>query len=227
MPCVNIMLNPCTEDDFKEQRLAMVAAQIAGRGIRSPLVLDAMRKVPRQAFVPEYLRDSAYHDSPLPIGCGQTISQPHVVAYMIDKLGLSGGEKVLEIGAGSGYAAAVLAQIADEVYTIERIAVLAEGARAALGELGYDNVEVRHGDGTHGWPEQAPFDAITVAAGARHVPEALKRQLRIGGSLVIPVGRTAHLQRLVRITRHSASRFEQEDLVPVRFVPLIGDTEKV
>ena len=226
MPSATIMRNPCTEDDFKEQRHALVAAQVAGRGIRSPLVLDAMRKVPREAFVPEYLRDSAYQDSPLPIGCGQTISQPHVVAYMIDELGLSGGEKVLEIGAGSGYAAAVLAEIADKVYTIERIAVLAEGARAALAELGYGNVELRHGDGTHGWPEQAPFDAITVAAGARHVPEALKRQLRIGGSLVIPVGRTTHLQQLVRITRLSADRFEQEDLVPVRFVPLIGDTEK-
>jgi protein-L-isoaspartate(D-aspartate) O-methyltransferase len=219
------MLNPFAEHDFKEQRSAMVATQIAARGIRSPRVLDAMREVPREAFVPEYLRHSAYEDSPLPIGFGQTISQPHVVAFMIVALELSGGEKVLEIGTGSGYAAAVVAQIAGKVYTIERIRELADGARAALAGLGYDNVEVRHGDGTNGWPEEAPFDAVTVAAGAHEVPEALKQQLRTGGRLVIPVGRTAHLQQLVRITRLSADRFDQEDLVPVRFVPLIGDSE--
>jgi len=219
------MLNPFAEHDFKEQRSAMVATQIAARGIRSPRVLDAMREVPREAFVPEYLRHSAYEDSPLPIGFGQTISQPHVVAFMIVALELSGGEKVLEIGTGSGYAAAVVAQIAGKVYTIERIRELADGARAALAGLGYDNVEVRHGDGTNGWPEEAPFDAVTVAAGAHEVPEALKQQLRTGGRLVIPVGRTAHLQQLVRITRLSADRFDQEGLVPVRFVPLIGDSE--
>ena len=219
------MLNPFAEHDFKEQRRAMVATQIAARGIRSPRVLDAMREVPREAFVPEYLRHSAYEDSPLPIGFGQTISQPHVVAFMIVALELSGGEKVLEIGTGSGYAAAVVAQIAGKVYTIERIRELADGARAALAGLGYDNVEVRHGDGTNGWPEEAPFDAVTVAAGAHEVPEALKQQLRTGGRLVIPVGRTAHLQQLVRITRLSADRFDQEGLVPVRFVPLIGDSE--
>jgi protein-L-isoaspartate(D-aspartate) O-methyltransferase len=220
------MLNPYVRNDFTGERRTMVATQIAARGVQSPLVLEAMGTVPREAFVPEHLRHSAYDDSPLPIAAGQTISQPHVVAYMIGALELSGGEKVLEVGTGSGYAAAVLAQIAGKVYTMERIRELAQGARTVLEELGYDNVEVRHGDGTRGWPEQAPFDAIIVAAGARAVPEALKRQLRTGGRLVIPVGRTEHLQHLVRITRVSEIDFEQEDLVPVRFVPLIADADR-
>jgi protein-L-isoaspartate(D-aspartate) O-methyltransferase len=202
----------------------MVSSQIAARGVRSRKVLDAMRAVPREAFVPEHLRKLAYQDSPLPIGAGQTISQPHVVALMIEALALEGGEKVLEIGGGSGYAAAVLGQIAGQVYSIERIEKLAETARATLESLGCDNVEMRHGDGTRGCPDQAPFDAIVVAAGAREVPEPLKRQLKTGGRLVIPVGRNDHFQHLVRITRLSANEYAEEDLIPVRFVPLIADT---
>jgi len=200
----------------------MVASQLAARGIRDPRVLDAMRTVPREAFVPEYLRESAYLDSPLPIGSGQTISQPHVVAFMIEALDLKGGEKVLEIGAGSGYAAAVLGQIAGQVYAIERIRELADRARETLDALGYDNVQVRHGDGTRGWPEQAPFDAIAVAAGAKKVPEPLKHQLKEGGRVIIPVGRNAPFQQLKRITRVSQYEYAEEDLIPVRFVPLIG-----
>ena len=202
----------------------MVATQIAARGVRSPQVLDAMRAVPREAFVPEHMRKLAYQDSPLPIGAGQTISQPHVVALMIQALDLKGGEKVLEVGGGSGYAAAVLGQIAGQVYSIERIEKLAHTARDTLAALGCDNVEMRHGDGTRGCPDQAPFDAIVVAAGAREVPSALKEQLKDGGRLVIPVGRNDHYQHLVRITRISPEEYVEEDLVPVRFVPLIGET---
>ncbi|HEX6259507.1 MAG TPA: protein-L-isoaspartate(D-aspartate) O-methyltransferase [Woeseiaceae bacterium] len=218
------MLNFLARDNFTERRHAMVASQIAARGIRSAKVLDAMRAVPREAFVPEQLRDCAYQDSPLPIGSGQTISQPHIVAYMIDALDLKGGEKVLEIGAGSGYAAAVIGQIAGRVYSIERIGELADAAKATLAALGCDNVEVRHGDGTRGCPDQAPFDAIVVAAGARHVPKPLKRQLKEGGRLMIPVGRFETFQHLVRITRVSEDEFHQEEMVPVRFVPLISDS---
>jgi protein-L-isoaspartate(D-aspartate) O-methyltransferase len=216
------MRNPFLRQEFPERRRAMVASQLAARGIRDARVLDAMRTVPREAFVPEHLRESAYADSPLPIGAGQTISQPHVVAFMIDALDLKGGEKVLEIGAGSGYAAAVLGQIAGQVYAIERIRELAERARDTLHALGYDNVQIRHGDGTRGWPEQAPFDAIAVAAGAREVPQALKQQLKEGGRAIIPVGLSVHFQQLKRITRLSPDDYAEEDLIPVRFVPLIG-----
>jgi protein-L-isoaspartate(D-aspartate) O-methyltransferase len=216
------MRNPFVRQEFPERRQAMVASQLAARGIRDDRVLDAMRTVPREAFVPEHLRESAYADSPLPIGAGQTISQPHVVAFMIEVLALKGGEKVLEIGAGSGYAAAVLGQIAGQVYAIERIRELADRARDTLHNLGYHNVQVRHGDGTRGWPEQAPFDAIAVAAGATEVPQALKQQLKTGGRAIIPVGLSVHFQRLKRITRVSQNDYTEEDLIPVRFVPLIG-----
>jgi protein-L-isoaspartate(D-aspartate) O-methyltransferase len=216
------MRNPFVRQDFPERRQAMVARQLAARGISNPRVLDAMGTVPREAFVPEHLRESAYRDSPLPIGLGQTISQPHVVAFMIEALDLQGGEKVLEVGAGSGYAAAVLGQIAGQVYAIERIRELADRARETLGSLGYDNVQVRHGDGTRGWPEQAPFDAIAVAAGARKVPEPLKQQLKDGGRVIIPVRRNALFQQLMRITRVSQNEYAEENLIAVRFVPLIG-----
>lgn len=202
----------------------MVERQIAARGVRSAKVLRAMRAVPREAFVPENLRELAYENSPLPIGFGQTISQPYIVAYMIEALGLDGGEKVLEVGAGCGYAAAVLGQIAGVVYAIERIPELAERAAATIDALGYDNVVIRQGDGTRGWPEHAPFDAIVVAAGGRSVPEPLKQQLRIGGRLVIPVGRDALLQELVSITRVAEQEFAERTLVPVRFVPLVSDS---
>jgi len=200
----------------------MVRDYIAARGVRSPQVLEAMGKVPREAFLPEPLKEFAYEDSPLPIAEGQTISQPYIVAFMIEALALEGGERVLEIGAGSGYAAAVLAEIAGQVYTVERIAQLAEHAATTLADLGYDNVHVLHGDGTLGWAEHAPFDAIVVAAGGPDIPESLKDQLMIGGRLVIPVGSNPRAQELVRITRVSETEYRSEDIADVRFVPLVG-----
>ena len=203
-------------------RNAMVERQIVSRGVRAPLVLEAMRTVPREAFLPQSLQEFAYDDSPLPIDANQTISQPYIVAFMIEALNLKGGETVLEIGAGSGYAAAVLSRIAGRVYTVERIGQLAEKAAAVLADLHYDNVLVRHGDGTQGWPEFAPYDAIIVAAGGPTVPDSLKRQLKAGGRLVIPVGKDQRTQELVRVTRLSDDTFKTEDIADVRFVPLIG-----
>ena len=182
-----------------------------------------MRRVPREAFVSEKVREFAYQDSPLPIAAGQTISQPYIVALMTEALALKGGERVLEIGTGSGYAAAVLGQIAGEVYTVERIEQLADKAATTLESLKYANVHVRCGDGTLGWTDHAPYDAIVVSAGGPKVPESLKSQLKIGGRMVIPVGRDPTSQDLVRITRHSETRFTHEDIADVRFVPLIGD----
>lgn len=201
----------------------MVKRQIAGRGVKSEKVLDAMRKVPRERFLPKGQGVWAYDDNPLPIGDGQTISQPYVVAYMTEALSLEGGEKILEIGTGSGYAAAILAEIAAEVYTIERIEGLATMASRILDELGYANVHARYGDGTLGWPEQAPFDGIVVTAAGPEAPETLKQQLKIGGRLVIPVGESKWYQQVVRITRVAEAVFETEELLPVRFVPLIGE----
>ncbi|KAB2942359.1 MAG: protein-L-isoaspartate(D-aspartate) O-methyltransferase [Hyphomicrobium sp.] len=209
--------------DFAEQRQYMVKHHIAARGVRSPLVLDAMGSVPREQFLPSHLRDYAYEDTPLPIGEEQTISQPYIVAFMTEALGLSGGEKVLEIGAGSGYAAAILSRIASEVYTVERIGELAAKASEKLADLGYDNVHVLHADGTRGWPEHAPYDAIIVAAGGPDVPRSLKQQLRVGGRLVIPVGTNPRAQELVRLTRVSEDEYKTEDIADVRFVPLLGE----
>ncbi len=208
--------------DFAKLRREMVDDAIISRGVRSELVLNAMRSVPREDFLPERLREFAYEDSPLPIEEGQTISQPYIVAFMTEALALQGGERVLEIGTGSGYAAAVLSEIVGDVYTVERIAQLAEKAASTLADLGYDNVHVLHGDGTKGWPDHAPFDGIIVAAGGPKVPESLKGQLKIGGRLVIPVGRDPRAQELVRITRISEKEFKREDLADVRFVPLVG-----
>jgi protein-L-isoaspartate(D-aspartate) O-methyltransferase len=208
---------------FPSLRKKMVERDIAARGVRDELVLDAMRKVPRELFLPKNLREFAYEDAPLPIGGEQTISQPYIVAFMAEALMLKGGEKVLEIGAGSGYAAAVLSEIAANVYTVERLGPLAEKAAALLAELGYDNVHVLHGDGTRGWPEHVPYDAIVVAAGGPRVPESLKEQLKIGGRLVIPVGADQRSQELVRVTRVSADEYRSEDIADVRFVPLIGE----
>ena len=174
--------------DFAKLRDEMVDRHIAGRGVHSRVVLDAMRSVPRETFLPENMREFAYEDAPLPIAEGQTISQPYIVALMTEALALEGGEKVLEIGTGSGYAAAVLSRIARDVYTVERIGQLAEKAAAALADLGYANVHVLHADGTRGWTDHAPYDAIVVAAGGPEVPESLKAQLKIGGRLVIPGG---------------------------------------
>ena len=208
---------------FALRRKEMVDRNIAARGVRDELVLEAMRKVPRELFLPKNLREFAYEDSPLPIAGEQTISQPYIVAFMAEALMLKGGEKVLEIGAGSGYAAAVLSEIAANIYTVERLGQLADTAAATLAGLGYDNVHVLHGDGTKGWPEHAPYDAIVVAAGGPQVSESLKEQLKIGGRLVIPVGADQRSQELVRVTRLSTSEYRSEDIADVRFVPLIGE----
>ena len=211
------------KQDFARLRDEMVEKAIFRRGVRSELVLNAMRAVPREAFLPDQLREFAYQDSPLPIEEGQTISQPYIVAFMTEALALQGGERILEIGAGSGYAAAVLSRIAGEVYTVERIGQLAEKAASTLADLGYHNVHVRHEDGTKGWPEHAPYDGIVVAAGGPEIPKSLKEQLKIGGRLVIPIGRDPRVQELVRVTRISENRYDREDLADVRFVPLIGE----
>jgi protein-L-isoaspartate(D-aspartate) O-methyltransferase len=213
----------CGEKWFASLRAEMVERNIVARGVRDALVLEAMRKVPRELFVPNSLREFAYEDSPLPIGGEQTISQPYIVAFMTEALMLRGGEKVLEIGAGSGYAAAVLSEIAADVYTVERLGRLADKAAATLADLGYDNVHVLHGDGTQGWPEHAPYDAIVVAAGAPQVPRSLKQQLKVGGRLVIPVGADQRAQELVRVVHISTNQYRGEDIAGVRFVPLIGD----
>jgi len=209
--------------DFANQRKRMVLEQIYGRGVRDPRVLKAMATVRREAFVPERLRHLAYADTPLPIASGQTISQPYIVAYMIEALALQGKERVLEIGAGSGYAAAVLAEIAGDVYAIERIGALAEKAASCLMDEGYENVHVLHADGTVGWADFAPFDAILVSAGAPEVPDALQDQLAAGARMVVPVGRDPRAQELVCITRREDGAFDREDLADVRFVPLIGE----
>ena len=208
--------------DLSKRREDMVDNQISARGVRSEAVLGALRKVPREAFLPERLREFAYEDSPLPIAAGQTISQPYIVALMTEALDLQGGERVLEIGTGSGYAAAVLAKIAGEVYTVERIGELAEKAASTLEALGYHNVHVIHADGTLGWAAAAPYDAIIVAAGGPEVPQSLKGQLKVGGRLVIPVGTDPRAQELVRVTRVSNEEFKSEDIADVRFVPLVG-----
>jgi protein-L-isoaspartate(D-aspartate) O-methyltransferase len=208
--------------DFAKRRAEMVERYIAHRGVRSAVVLAAMKKVPREKFLPEEMIEFAYEDAPLPIAEGQTISQPYIVAMMTEALELQGGEKVLEIGTGSGYAAAVLSRIAKDVYTVERIGQLAEKSAATLAELGYRNVHVLHGDGTRGWPDHAPYDAIVVAAGGPQVPESLKAQLKIGGRLVIPVGADRRLQELVRVIRLSEHEYTTEELADVRFVPLVG-----
>jgi protein-L-isoaspartate(D-aspartate) O-methyltransferase len=210
------------EDWHARGRAIMVARHLATRGIRDELVLAAMGTVPREVFVPESLADFAYEDSALPIEAGQTISQPYIVARMIELLELQPTDKVLEIGAGSGFAAAALSRIASKVYAIERYKVLADQARARLKKLGYTNVEIIHADGTLGWPDQAPYDTILVSAGAPKVPQALKLQLTRGGRLVIPVGRDVH-QSLLLVRRVGDDEFEEEDHGAVTFVPLIGE----
>jgi protein-L-isoaspartate(D-aspartate) O-methyltransferase len=209
--------------DLSRARACMVDVQIARRGVRDRHVLEAMRRVPREAFVEPGLEEFAYEDGPLPIAEGQTISQPYIVALMIESAEVKPGTSVLEVGAGSGYAAAVMSQIADRVYAIERHPSLGEAARERFKTLGYDNIDLRVGDGTNGWPEAAPFDAILVAAGGPEVPQALKEQLAIGGRLVIPVGEQERRQTLLKVTRNGEADYEEEDLGVVAFVPLIGE----
>lgn len=210
-------------DEFAISRERMVKEQIASRGIKDAAVLRAMCTVPRELFVSEKYKRYAYDDTPLPIPSRQTISQPYVVALMIDRLELDPQDLVLEIGTGSGYAAAVLGQIVREVHTVERIKELVNYARQRLDLLGYDNVHVHHGDGTLGWEPEAPFDGIIVAAGGPSVPESLKDQLAEQGRLIIPVGRSERRQHLICVTRTSEDSFQQTELGAVAFVPLIGD----
>jgi protein-L-isoaspartate(D-aspartate) O-methyltransferase len=212
-----------TPESFEQARERMVSEQIEARGVRNARVLAAMGRVPRHEFVPFEQRTYAYEDHPLPIGYGQTISQPYIVAVMSEALELDGSEKVLEIGTGSGYQAAVLAELAAEVYTIEIVEPLAERAANDLKRLGFEKLHVRAGDGYRGWPEAAPFDAIIVTAAPDHIPQPLVDQLAVGGRLVIPVGRM--IQELVLITRDEQG-VRHEDLLAVRFVPMVGEAEK-
>jgi protein-L-isoaspartate(D-aspartate) O-methyltransferase len=208
--------------DFARARERMIERQIADRGITDPRILEALRTVPREDFMPAGVRDHAYEDSPQPIEAEQTISQPYIVALMIDAAELDPKDVVLEVGCGSGYAAAVMAQVADEVIAIERHHELARLAADRMDRLGYDNVSVYEGDGSRGFPEKGPFDAIIVSAAGSHVPESLLTQLRIGGRMVIPVGEPHDVQKLMKIVRTSEDEYEQEEMGAVRFVPLIG-----
>ena len=201
----------------------MVERQIRARGISEPAVLAALAAVPRNRFVPAELAPRAYDDTPLPIGYDQTISQPYVVAYMTEAAALTPDAKVLDIGTGSGYQAAVLAEIVGRVYSIEIVPELAERSRRLLADLGYDNVEVRTGDGYRGWPDEAPFDAIVVAAAPDHVPPALVEQLAVGARLVIPVGR--FMQEILIVTK-TADGSTTEAVLPVRFVPMTGEAQR-
>jgi protein-L-isoaspartate(D-aspartate) O-methyltransferase len=216
--------NSIMTDRFKKQRMKMVETQIRPRGIKDQRVLKAMEKIPRHLFVDEGLIAQAYNDNPLPIERQQTISQPYIVALMSEAMELTGREKVLEIGTGSGYQTALLAELAERVFSIDRIAVLASGARRILDALNYYNVAIRVGDGTYGWREESPFAAIVVTAGAPRVPKHLIEQLEIGGRLVIPVG-SRHSQSLIKLTRLSEDTedLKREDLGGCRFVDLIGE----
>jgi protein-L-isoaspartate(D-aspartate) O-methyltransferase len=211
---------PLSGGSWERQRKRMVEEQLVARGIKNARVLAALGKVPRHEFVPERYQAEAYEDRPLPVGQGQTISQPYIVAYMTEVIDPRPGQKVLEVGTGSGYQAAVLAELVGEVYTIELLPELAATARKRLERLGYRNVHVKAGDGYLGWPDKAPFDAVVVTCGAREVPEPLFKQLKPGGKMVIPVGEVATGQTLRVITRGPGGKREVRDLLPVRFVPL-------
>jgi protein-L-isoaspartate(D-aspartate) O-methyltransferase len=211
---------PPAQIDWAPQRQQMVEQQLRGRDIGNERVLAAMGRVPRHEFVPDAVRPQAYEDYPLPIGLGQTISQPYIVALMTEVIDPQPGQRVLEVGTGSGYQAAVLAELVGKVYTIELLPDLAQQAQARLERLGYGNVEVRAGDGYQGWPEAAPFDAILVTCGADHVPEPLFEQLKPGGTLIIPVGETPAQQWLRVVQKGPRGERQARDLAPVRFVPL-------
>ncbi|MEE4194344.1 MAG: protein-L-isoaspartate(D-aspartate) O-methyltransferase [Anaerolineae bacterium] len=208
--------------DFSASRNEMVDHQLIPKGIKDEAVLHAMRAVPRELFVAEADQDLAYMDGPLGIGHGQTISQPYIVALMAELLELTPEKTVLEIGTGSGYAAAVLSLLAKEVYTVERYHSLAKQAEERFFSLGYDNVFVQASDGTAGWKAFAPYDAILVSAGAPHIPNALKQQLNLWGKLVIPLGNTYFSQCLVQVTKVSEDEYDEKRIIPVRFVPLVG-----
>jgi protein-L-isoaspartate(D-aspartate) O-methyltransferase len=211
--------------DPEKQRQAMVEEQLAGRDIRDPRVLAAMRVTPRHEFVPEAHRAAAYEDRPLSIGYGQTISQPYIVAFMTEQLAARPGDRVLEIGTGSGYQAAVLSHLVAEVYTIEIVEPLAKRAAADLAGLGIDNVKVKAGDGYAGWPEAAPFDAIIVTCAPDHVPEPLIAQLKEGGRMIIPVGNEAGIQELYLLNKKNG-QVQKKAVLPVRFVPMTGGPKK-
>jgi len=209
--------------DYQLQRSQMVEYQLKRRGINDPAVLAAMESVPREAFVPEQLKSLAYDDSPLPIGQGQTISQPFIVALMITHLALEPQDRVLEIGTGSGYNAAVMGRIAARVDTIERHADLTQAARKNLAALGFDNIYVHVGDGSLGWPDAAPYDAIVGTCGAPEIPPSWKSQLAVGGRMVLPLGSTRQQQVLMGIQRESRDHFAETPIEAVRFVPLVGE----
>ena len=213
-------INQRSEKMYEKMRLSMVEDQIERRGVKDDRVLHAMREVPRHEFVPNHLKKYAYADEPLPIGEDQTISQPYIVAYMTEYLRLGEKDIVLEIGTGSGYQAAVLAEIADTVYTIEIVDVLAKRAEKTLKRLGYENVLVKRGDGYAGWPEHAPYDAIIITAAPTKIPQPLLNQLKIGGFMILPLG--DYSQELVLIEKNIKG-FEQKTLLPVRFVPMTGE----
>lgn len=200
----------------------MISEQLAGRGIKDPRVLAAMGKVPRECFVPTALRVAAYADSPMPIGCGQTISQPYIVAFMLEKLQLFPGARVLEIGTGSGYQAAVLAEMEADVFSVEIIPELAARSTIALSTAGYGKVRLKCGDGGDGWSEFSPYDAIVVSAAAPSIPGALKHQLKIGGVMIIPLGNPDEVQELWTVRRDGVEEFHEQCDIPVRFVPLTG-----
>jgi protein-L-isoaspartate(D-aspartate) O-methyltransferase len=209
--------------DFSREREAMVERHLKRRGITEPAILEAFLEVPREAFIAGNNVHLAYGDHPLPIEAGQTISQPYIVALMIQAAGIKPGDRVLEIGAGSGYAAAVISRIAGKVIAIERQHELVEIARERLRRLGYDNVEIVEGDGTKGWRDAAPYDAILAAASGSHVPRPLVEQLAPGGRIVMPVGDPGWVQQLIKVTKNDDGTLVQQDLGGVRFVPLIGE----
>lgn len=219
---LSVLLSPTAwaQEDYASRRARMVSEQLQARDIDDSLVLNAMRRVPRHEFIPDDYKAYAYHDRALPIGEGQTISQPYIVAYMTQILGVQPEEKILEIGTGSGYQAAVLSELGKKVFTIEIVEPLGRAAQERLSRLGYENVAVRIGDGYNGWPEAAPFDAIMVTAGAEELPEPLMEQLADGGRMVIPIGPHGGVRQLTLITREKGS-FRSEKLMPVRFVPFI------
>lgn len=209
------------EDTFARQRKRMVEEQIAYRGVKDKRVLDAMDSVPRHLFIPEGTRSYSYYDQPVPIGFGQTISQPYIVAFMTELLQAGSDDVVLEVGTGSGYQAAILARLVKRVYTIEIIEELGKETRKRLKTLDFDNIECMIGDGYKGWPEHAPFDAIIVTAAAGHIPQPLIDQLKPGGRMVIPVGGIYAVQDLMLITKDASSKVVKESIIPVRFVPLL------